>query len=179
MLRPPATPPLTLLDCIARAQLDAPPLRRRLLAMVYEGVLLFGVTMTAGMIYGIAMQQKHALHDRNGLMAAIFLTLAVYFVWFWVRGGQTLAMKTWYLRVVREDGHPLTPFQAAKRYLAAWLWFLPPLGLAWLAHWTSSRDIGSLLFVWALIYAGMSRLLPRKQALHDVICRTALIDTRP
>jgi uncharacterized RDD family membrane protein YckC len=179
MLRPPNTPPLTLLDCIARAQLDAPPLRRRLLAMIYEGVLLFGVTMTAGMIYGIAMQQKHALHDRNGLMAAIFLTLAVYFVWFWVRGGQTLAMKTWYLRVVREDGHPLTPFQAAKRYLAAWLWFLPPLGLAWLAHWTSSRDIGSLLLVWALFYACMSRLLPRKQALHDVICRTALIDTRP
>jgi hypothetical protein len=63
--------------------------------------------------------------------------------------------------------------------LAAWLWFLPPLGLAWLAHWTSSRDIGSLLFVWALIYAGMSRLMPRKQALHDVICRTVLIDTRP
>ena len=179
MIRPPATPLLTLNDCIERARGDAPPLRRRLLSMVYEGVLLFGVTMTAGMVYGIAMQQKHALHDRNGLMAAIFLTLAVYFVWFWVRGGQTLAMKTWHLRVVRDDGHPLNPLQAARRYLASWLWFLPPLALAWLAHWHTSRDIGVLLLIWISIYAAISRLLPRKQALHDVICRTCLIDTRP
>jgi uncharacterized RDD family membrane protein YckC len=179
MLRPPAPPALSLSECLSRAQRDAPTLSRRLLAMVYEGVLLFGVTMTAGMVYGVAMQQKHALEHRNGLMAAIFLTLAIYFVWFWVRGGQTLAMKTWHLRLVRQDGSPLTLLQAACRYLASWLWFLPPLALAWLAHWSASRDIGVLVLIWMLIYAGISRLLPRKQALHDVICRTCLIEARP
>lgn len=179
MLRPPDTPALTLSECTQRAQGDAPPLRRRLLALVYEGVLLFGVTMAAGMAFGVLMQQRHALQNRNGLMAAIFLTLALYFVWFWVRGGQTLAMKTWHLRLVREDGRPLKPWQAAARYLASWLWFLPPLALAWMARWSSSRDIAVLLLIWVFVYAGISRLLPRKQALHDVICRTCLIDTRP
>ncbi len=179
MLRTPAVPPLTPAQCLSRAQGDAPPLIRRLAALLYEGVLLFGVSMATALAYGVATQQRHALAGRSGLMAVMFLMLALYFIWFWVRGGQTLAMKTWHVRVLGQNGQPLGLMQAAKRYLLSWLWFLPPLGLAWAAQWHSTREIGSLLGVWIVIYAGMTRLLPRQQSLHDLICGTCIIDTRP
>jgi len=44
----------------------------------------------------------------------------LYFVWFWLNGGQTLPMKTWKLLLVSEDGGALRPLQAVLRYLAAW-----------------------------------------------------------
>ena len=44
---------------------------------------------------------------------------AAYFVWQWRRGGQTLAMKTWRLRLVTRDGAPLTLRHAASRFVFA------------------------------------------------------------
>ncbi|MCL2075762.1 MAG: RDD family protein [Betaproteobacteria bacterium] len=48
------------------------------------------------------------------------LLLALYFVWFWLHGGQTLPMRTWKIRVVDKGGGPLRPMQALFRYLVAW-----------------------------------------------------------
>lgn len=69
--------------------------------------------------------------------------------------------------------------QAAIRYVLSWLWFLPPLGLAWVAQWQQTREVAGLLAVWFIFYASMTWLLPQRQSLHDLICRTRLIDTRP
>jgi uncharacterized RDD family membrane protein YckC len=61
-----------------------------------------------------------------------FLVLLVYFVWFWLHGGQTLAMKTWRIRLVSSDGLPLRPGQALLRYLLSWpSVVLGGAGLAW------------------------------------------------
>ncbi|HEX5372019.1 MAG TPA: RDD family protein [Aquabacterium sp.] len=179
MSRPPVVPPLSLSACIERAQGTAAPLRRRMAAFIYEGVLLFGVLMAVGLVFGIAVGQRHAMHDRAGLQAAVFLSLSLYFIWFWIQGGQTLAMKTWHVRLVRADGLPVTLFQAALRFIMSWLWFWPSLLLSRLAGWHHSREIVGLLLIWIVIYAALSWLLPRRQFLHDVICRTRVIDTRP
>lgn len=179
MSRPPVAPPLSLSACIERAHGTAAPLRRRMAAFIYEGVLLFGVLMLVGMVFGVAAQQRHALQDRAGLQAVVFLSLSLYFIWFWIKGGQTLAMKTWHVRLVRADGLPVTLFQAALRFIMSWLWFWPSLLLSWLAGWHQSREILGLMLVWIVIYAALSWLLPRRQFLHDVICRTRVIDTRP
>ncbi|MBC7939239.1 MAG: RDD family protein, partial [Chitinophagaceae bacterium] len=77
----------------------APGLMRRLACFVYEGVLLFGVVMLAGLLYGVLTDQRHALVGSTGLQVFVFLVLGLYFVWFWSRHGQTLAMRTWHLRV--------------------------------------------------------------------------------
>lgn len=74
--------------------------------MLYEGVLLFGVVMLVALVFALITDQKHALNHRQGLQASVFLALSAYFIWFWVQGGQTLAMKTWHVRLVRLDGHP-------------------------------------------------------------------------
>ena len=44
---------------------NTPRLFRRLAAFVYEGVLLFGVTMAAGYVYGVLTQQRHALQGKD------------------------------------------------------------------------------------------------------------------
>ena len=84
----------------ATAPAPAPGLRRRMAAFVYEGVLLFGVLMIAGLAYGLATQQRHALVGQHGLQLFLFVVLGLYLSWFWCHGGQTVAMKTWHVRLV-------------------------------------------------------------------------------
>ena len=64
------------------------------------------------------------------LALLLFAVLGLYFAWFWVHGGQTVAMKTWHVRVVRLDGRPLGWRGALARYALSWMWFLPALGVA-------------------------------------------------
>ena len=92
----------------------APGLGRRLACMLYEGVLLFGVVMVAGLVYASLTQQRHALVGTPGLQVFLFVVLGLYFVWFWARGGQTVAMKTWHLRVVNTRGPADQPGAGAR-----------------------------------------------------------------
>ncbi|RZS58685.1 RDD family protein [Sphaerotilus mobilis] len=158
----------------------APGLRRRLAAMLYEGVLLFGVLMATSIPYAALTDQRHALQGRHGFQLFLFIVLGAYFIGFWTHGGQTLAMKTWQVQLRRADGAPVRLAQAALRYLASWLWFLPALGVVWLAGLTQgSAAFWSALLAGVLIYAGLSRLLPGRQFLHDVICGTRLVRRLP
>lgn len=154
----------------------APGLARRLAAFVYEGLLLFGVLMPAGLLYASLTQQRHALQGRLGLQIFLFVVLAAYFTWFWTRGGQTLAMKTWRLRVVSAEGRPLTRARALARYLLSWMWFLPSLLAVQLAGLKSGLAIGTTLVAGVLAYAASSRLHPQRQFLHDALCGTCIVD---
>lgn len=152
------------------------PLRRRLAAMVYEGLLLFGVLMLAGAIYAALTQQRHALQGKTGLQLFLFAVLALYFVWFWTHGGQTVAMKTWRLRLLRADGRPLEPARALARYVLAWLWFVPGLLAAHLAGMTRPWPIGGVLLSGMAVYAATSLFTTERQFLHDLICGTRIVD---
>jgi uncharacterized RDD family membrane protein YckC len=98
--------------------------------MVYEAMLLFGVLFIATWLFSTLLQQRHALYMRSALQDWLFVVLGVYFVWFWTHGGQTLAMKTWRIRIVDKHGASLSWGRALLRYLLVWLWFLPGLALA-------------------------------------------------
>jgi uncharacterized RDD family membrane protein YckC len=145
---------------------------------MYEGVLLFGLVMAVGAAYSIGTGQRHGLHGRQGMMAVQFLALAAYFIWFWTRGGQTLAMKTWHVRLQSAQGGAVSLRQALSRFMLSWLWFMPPWLAAWLAGWHQSRLLYGAMAVWVLIYAMLTRFTPQGQYLHDLICGTQLVDTR-
>ena len=100
---------------------------------IYEGILMFGVVFIAGYLFGTLSQTRNALDNRHALQAFVFVVFGIYFVWFWANG-QTLAMKTWSIRVVDTHGAAITQQRALLRYLLSWLWFLPPLGISWLLH---------------------------------------------
>ena len=171
-----ASPPFipnTLSERLATA--PAIRLRRRLAAFVYEGVVLFGVLMLAGMAYGALTQQRDALQGRSGLQAFVFLVLGAYFIGFWSHGGQTVADKAWHVRVIRRDGQPLTLGQSLRRYLLAWLWFVPGLVVAYVMGWHESAGLYGALLGNVAIYASIALFLPDRQFLHDHLCGTRMV----
>lgn len=157
----------------------APGLARRLAAFVYEGVLLFGVTMISGYLFSSLTQQRHALQGKLGLQAFLFVILAIYFTWFWSRGGQTVAMKAWHIRLVTADGQPVSQRRALLRFVLAWLWFLPALATAHLADLHGAGAISAVVIAGVLGFAALSRLRQDRQFWHDAVCGTRLIDWRP
>ncbi len=160
-------------------ELQAPGLRRRMACFVYEGVLLFGVLMAAGLVYGVLTRQQHALVGVHGLQAFVFVVLGVYFVGFWSRSGQTLAMQTWRIRLVTREGLPVPKLRATGRYLLAWLWFMPALLAVWLSGLRTSGPVFGALVAGVLTYAALSWLHPNRQFWHDAVCGTRLITWQP
>ena len=161
------------------ARVVAPALARRMAAFLCEGVLCFGIVVSVAGIYYVLAHQDSGIEKRSGLLASCFVALGCYFTYLWTRGGQTLAQKTWHLRVVTSTGAPLAPRRALARYFAAWVWLLPPLALASLLDVRSPGFDFSLLIVWILAYAFSALLHPRRQFWHDALCGTAIVTSRP
>jgi uncharacterized RDD family membrane protein YckC len=152
-----------------------PSIPRRLAAWLYEGVLLFGIVMLVGLVFSVLTDMRHALVHRDGLIAVLFVSLAVYFTWFWMHGGQTLAMKAWRIRVVDRHGRPLRYGRAFLRYVYSYIWLLPPLAVFSTHH----VALGPLLVVlggWVAFWALLSRFHPQRQFLHDALAGTRLVD---
>jgi uncharacterized RDD family membrane protein YckC len=100
--------------------LDYPGIGRRLVSMVYESLLLAGVVFFAGLLFlGAASGRTDGL-PRPVFQIYLFLVIGLYFAGSWRRRGQTLAMKTWKLRLVGANGRNITLRQAILRYVYAW-----------------------------------------------------------
>ncbi|MCP3711588.1 RDD family protein [Paraburkholderia sp. CNPSo 3274] len=149
-------------------------IRRRLAAFVYESVLLFGVVFAAGLAFSLVLQQRNGYTHHNAMAVWIIFVAGAYFVGFWHKGGQTLPMKTWRLRVVGPDGKPPTIARGTLRYLAAWLWFLPPLVLHPLLNLSVPHTLALVAF-WFVIWAASARLSHDRQFLHDRIAGTRIV----
>jgi len=124
---------------IDMTQARVPGLLRRLAAILYDSVLLLGLLMLAVALLVIPYEQlvgapfphEELLH-RLALQAYLVLVVGAFFAFFWVRGGQTLGMRSWRLRVLRDDGEPLRWRHAWRRFGAAFLSLAPlGLGLLW------------------------------------------------
>ena len=157
-------------------QLKAPSLRRRMACWLYEGMLMFGVVFIAGYLFSTLSQTRNAMDNRHALQAFLFVIFGIYFVWLWSKG-QTLAMKTWDIRVVDQAGNPITQARALLRYVLAWLWFLP--ALAGVAPFNLSGAESSVFIVgWVAIWALLSRFHPSQQFWHDALAGTRLISVQ-
>ena len=136
-------------------------------------MLLFAVVFVAGYLFSSLSQTRHALDNRHAHQAFVFVVLGIYFTWLWSKG-QTLAMKTWRIKVVDKYGQPLTQARALLRYVWSWLWFVPPLLCAWLFE-LKGPESGVLVVGWVLVWALLSRFHPQQQYLHDVLAGTRLV----
>lgn len=115
-------------------------LKRRFAAMFYELLLLGAVLFTASFL--IVWVLPYLPVGVSQLANQIFLLVVAggYFVLFWRRGGQTLAMKTWQVRLVSADGKGISRAQAWTRYGVAVIGGLC-LGLTfWWALWDRDRQ---------------------------------------
>jgi len=100
-------------------------------ALMYEAVLAFAIVFVAAYLF-IALSGD----TPSGWLRLVFYTYLLcvcgaYFVFCWVRTGQTLAQKTWNLRLTDLDGALLQPARAILRYLLALLSVGSGIGLLW------------------------------------------------
>lgn len=94
-------------------------LGRLLLCLIYETLLLAAVIMAATLPVVMLTTAWQPYTSRATLQAVLLATCGAYFVSQWTRTGQTLAMKTWRLKLMTQSGEPLTPMRATARYLLA------------------------------------------------------------
>jgi uncharacterized RDD family membrane protein YckC len=104
---------------------QTPSLARRLAAMLYESLLIAAVAFFAGWLFFFASGGRDATSGilRTALQAFVLSVLAAYFLWCWLRGGQTLAMRAWRIRLTE-----VTARKALLRFTLAVL--LVPSGIS-------------------------------------------------
>lgn len=132
---------------------QTPGLRRRIAGLAYEALLLLGVLSVAFLIPHLVLGMTFNLVAPGWLLLVhIFLVLGAYFLWYWRHGGQTLAMQTWKLQLVRADGGTPETWRLILRYVLTW---------------------PSLLFYGAgIVWAFLDR---DRQFLHDRLAGTRIV----
>jgi uncharacterized RDD family membrane protein YckC len=105
---------------------------RRLAAFCYDALLLAAL-MVCFTLLVLAVRLGAAVPPGSWWFPLCLAAIAMaFFCGFWVHGGQTLGMRAWRIRVVRDDGRALTWGRAALRFAAALVAALPAgLGLWW------------------------------------------------
>lgn len=157
----------------------APARLRRFACMMYEGVLLFGVVFLAGYVFDTLTQSRSGLMLRHSRQAFLFLAIGLYFIACWRRGGQTLPMKTWAIRLTDRDARPLHGSRLLLRYLLIW-----PLPLVTaLVVGAISRSLNWPAFDMLIVLAPFSIFAwtwfdPQGQFLHDRLLGTELHDLK-
>lgn len=158
-------------------EFSTPGLWQRMASWLYEGILLFGVAFVADYLLDTLSQSRHGLMNRELRLVFLFIVFGIYFVWFWAKG-QTLAMKTWHIRVVDRHGSALTQPRALLRYCLSWVWFLPPLAGSALTQ-ASMAQAAVLVGGWVVFWALLARLHPKTQFWHDALAGTQLVTSLP
>lgn len=136
------------------AGLRAARLSRRLASGLYEALIVLALVFIATLPFSYAFGDATHGWKRHLLQAWVLAVTAAYFTWFWTRGGQTLPMKTWRVRLVAADGGAVAFPRALRRFVLALLGFAA-LGLG---------------FLWALVDRD-------RQFLHDRLSGTLLVDS--
>lgn len=149
-----------------RADLPPAPLWRRLVAMIYDGLLLVAVWIgTAAILVTIysntglpmeAVGNSDLVVPPSWFKQLIIGPIVVletwgFYAWFWTHGGQTLGMRAW--KLLSRDVHrrQMTLLQTVSRFLSG-------------------------VISTALLGAGwMMALLPAKQTLHDSLSSTETV----
>lgn len=124
----------------------------RLLALLYDALPVIALLMVVSAVFlwlngGQTVEQDPALALLQFVCA--WLLIGAYFVLSWRRGGQTVGMRPWRLKVVGADGRPASWGRLCVRYVVACI--TPVVGLAW------------TLFE------------PRHRALHDIAAQTLVV----
>lgn len=98
-----------------------PGICRRLASACYETLLLLAVVAAAlvlpHMLIGLAF---HVTAPGPVLITHLVIVFACYFLWHWRHGGQTLAMKTWNIRLTSINGAAPSWQQLVLRFFLAW-----------------------------------------------------------
>lgn len=157
--------------------LVTPSIGRRLASVLYESLLLLGILFAAASLFLLASAAQPAQGTYLQVLQIVYLGMifAAYFLWCWLRRGQTLAMKAWRIRLIGVGQDKLPAARALVRFAvaasilccaAAALIFAIAHRDGWLC--LSALAIACLSPAWALVD-------PDRQFLHDRLAGTRLV----
>lgn len=155
---------------------DTPcPLWRRLLALVYDVLIVVAIVMVVGLLCQLATHGELVQTDAQTMVPIWYqplqaLVVGAYFVSSWLRGGQTLGMRPWRIRVTNAAGATPTLRQAIVRVLVA----AAPLALLALEPVVGVRTVvWIVLLTWAAWFAP-ALFDRRRRAVHDLVAATEI-----
>ncbi len=133
-------------------------LLRRCFIIIYDGILLACIVFIAWQPVPLLPESLNPYLDRSMRLGYLLIICFGYFGWCWCRGGQTLGMRAWKIRLV-----PINPEQDTVHLRQAWIRFL------------------ASLLSWAMLGAGFLLALFHSQrfSLHDILSGTKLVRIRP
>ena len=88
-------------------------------ACVYELLLLLALWMLCTWMFVSLFGDATSHYKRSFLQLFLWLVTGAYFVWCWTKTGQTLATKTWKIKLVNQQNSTLSIKQAMIRYALA------------------------------------------------------------
>ena len=161
--------------------LPSPQFWRRISCGLYEQLVLLGVVAFTFLLPNLGLGILFNISLPSWLtFLYLYVVLGIYFVWYWTKSGQTLAMQTWRVRMIGKNGYKLNKRQALWRYMFGSLWILPCVVLQFVFHLEKWQIIEMLftvaLFLWPLtIYLDRKSPLER-QGLPDRFAGTRLVE---
>ena len=107
--------------------LSPAPLWRRFAAMGYDLLLVLAISMAYGAItqtihYFLTGSINHDYAPQMGgviFQAGWLLCIGAFYVFFWMRAGQTVGMKAWRLKLVSNNNQPLAVANLSIRYFVS------------------------------------------------------------
>ena len=161
--------------------LPAPHFWRRVSCSLYEQLVLLGViaftflvpNLGLGILFGVSLPSWLTF-------LYLYSVLGIYFVWYWTKSGQTLAMQTWRIRMIDVNGFNLTRRQAIWRYVYGSLWIIPCIFLQWIFHLEKWQIIEMLfavaLFIWPVSIFLDGRGASLRQSFPDRLANSRLVE---
>lgn len=135
------------------------PFWKRLAAWVYDllgGLAVFILSLVAGylLIYFVTLPWlnngealSHHLYTNPLWAIYIFACIQYYYCWCWVKGGQTVGMRTWHLKLCKPSGEHLNWKEA---------------------YYRSFLSFGGLANLWCLLDS-------EKRGWHDIVCHSRVV----
>lgn len=143
--------------------------------LLYEAILLFGVLFFVSAAVHTLWPQADATHA--SLRLVMWMVLGLYFTVCWHKTGQTLAMKTWHVRLVSHSSQPIGWWRAMLRFCLAWWLLLPGYAVIVVADLTGMAAVVALIVGFVVAWA--TRYLdPQQRGLHDWIAKTRMESVR-
>lgn len=161
--------------------LPSPRFWRRVSCSLYEQLVLLGVIAITFLVPNLALGILLGVSLPSWLtFIYLYTVLGIYFVWYWSKSGQTLAMQTWRVRMISYGGYNLNRRQAIWRYVFGSLWLAPCILLQWAFHLEKWQIIEMLftvsLFIWPLSIYLDRRIILARQSLPDRFAGTRLVE---
>ena len=129
------------------ATVNVASLARRLIALFYDGLMLFAVLIFASALT-LPFRDKELHSAYQPLLTLYFIAVAFsFFGWFWTHGGQTIGMRAWRLKLEQNKGTPLTWRNALLRFMLSlplWLYVLFVSLMGYLPHNSSLANMQSV-----------------------------------